>query len=109
MANKDDAKDTSWAGTDHRYADLREADLHGKVLFQCDLRGAALYGLVISVNCDTFDGVKLDDHQMATLLRVIGMAETTSPAWRNGIAALVTSIIGPEASAVLTRYLQIHA
>lgn len=108
MAILDKSKDTSWVATDHRDTDLREFDARGKVLYACDVRGAALYGVGVSLNCDTFDGLKLDDDQVAMLLRVFMLADI-NPAWRDGVQALVISIIGAERNKLLSRYLQIHA
>lgn len=88
--------------------DLRGADVRGKVLCGCDVRGANLYGIGVSINCDTFSDLKLDDQQVATLLRVIAQADI-NPHWRDGIRTLVIAVIGPKRNDLLTRYLEIHA
>jgi hypothetical protein len=73
--------------------DLRGRDFTNQVLFETDLRGARLYGLQISANCATFDGLKLDDENVALLLMMIGQANI-DPRWTTGLEALVLDIVG---------------
>jgi hypothetical protein len=70
-----------------------------------DLRRAKLYGAKISLTCDTFDGVKLDETQMATLLLMIAQAHMPTTAWLDGIRDLVASEIGVKELDKLERYL----
>lgn len=98
--------DSSWVGLDKSNTDLRHADLRGKVLFQTNLRGANLYGAHITLNCDTFDAVALDSRQVATLLRLIALADI-GPQWKQGILALTESIVGKAQNEAIARYLQV--
>jgi uncharacterized protein YjbI with pentapeptide repeats len=72
--------DTSLAGADLRGVDCRTRDLTNKVLFQTDLRGARLRGAHFTLDCATFDGLKLDDRQVALFLLLLMKAEI-DPAW----------------------------
>ena len=93
--------------TSHVDEDLRNVDLTGQVLFYCDFRGANLYNAKISLNCATFHGLKLDDTQVATLLRLVGLAQIDA-AWKDGLRLLIESIIGKDRNDLLSRYLKIH-
>lgn len=94
-------------GSSHVNDDLRGVSLVGLNLFDCDLRGANLYNATISLTCDTFHGVKLSDLQIATLLRLIALANIT-PAWKTGIQQLVTAMVGPTKSKAIDLYLDTH-
>jgi hypothetical protein len=88
-------------------ADFRNRDLSDHVLFNTDLRGADLYNATISVNCATFHGVKLDDRQVALLLKIISLANIT-PEWKEGITRLVADVITWKKAQAIDRFLQIH-
>jgi uncharacterized protein YjbI with pentapeptide repeats len=98
--------DTSLAGQDLRDRDLRHQDLTGKSLFGADLSGSQLYGAQISLLCSTFDGVKLDNNQIALLLLMISQADI-DPRWRPNLRLLVASIIGKDQLKVFDRYLAV--
>ena len=98
--------DTEYAGIDLRDADLRHKNLAGKVLFGTDLRGAQLTGLRISLECATFDGVKLDDTQVAMLLLMVSLADV-NPEWVDGLRGLVKHVTGDKQFLALERFLRI--
>lgn len=87
--------------------DLRFQDLTSRTLFGVDLRGKKLYGATISLKCETFDGVKVDEYQLAMLLLMISQADMPTTAWRDGLRALVESEIGEQQLRTLERYLQL--
>lgn len=97
----------SWSSLDKSGQDFRGADLRDHILFETDLRGSNLYNVGISVDCDTFTGVRLDDTQVALFLRLIASA-SIDPQWQVGLKALVKDVIGQANDNALTRYLQIH-
>lgn len=101
------AKDTSWAGTDKSGTDLRNLDLRDKVLYRTDVRGAQLYNVGISVSCDTFDGLVLDDQQVGLFLKLIARSDIAQE-WKAGLEALVQKVLGQRKSALLGRYLDLH-
>lgn len=94
--------DTSLVGKDLSGQDLRHRDLSGKVLFETDLRNAKLYGAKISLACETFDGVKLDDSQVALLLIMISKAEM-DPVYQEGLRRLVYQAMGEYRYSALLR------
>lgn len=98
--------DTSLVGADLREADLRHVDLRGKVLFQADLRGANLYDTGVSLRCQTFDSVKLDDTQVCQLLLMIQSADI-NPKLQVRLRDTVRAILGEDKYKVMTRWLKI--
>lgn len=98
--------DQSLTGEDLRDADLRHIDLSGKILFQTDLRGANLYNAKVSLKCETFDGVKLDNEQMAKLLLMISMADV-DPKFQVGLRDLVRRVTGDAHFRALERWLKL--
>ena len=88
-------------------SDLRCQDLSDRVLFGHDLSGTKLYGAKISLRCETFDGLKLDDTQLAMLLLMISQVSMPTTAWRDGLRQLVRDEIGDDAFRTLERYLQL--
>lgn len=98
--------DTEYAGADFSHQDLRNRNFAGKVLFGTDLRHAKLKGLRISLECATFDGVKLDDLQMATLLMMVSLADV-NPDWVDGVRELVKRVTGTSQFEALERYLRV--
>jgi hypothetical protein len=83
--------DTSLTGADLSNKDLRYFDFRDKVLFGTDLRGSKLYGASFSINCATWDGVKLDNDQVAWLLLLISKADTP---WSGKIRTLARDVVG---------------
>ena len=81
-------------------------NLSRQTLYGVDLRGQSLRGAIISVDCATFDGLQLDDRQVAELLMLISTSDI-SPAWREGIEALVTSVVGAGSFARLQAILKL--
>lgn len=67
--------DRSLVGADLRGQDLRRFDFRDKILFRADLREANLHGASITIDCQTFDGVKLDNYQVATLVMMLAQAD----------------------------------
>lgn len=98
--------DSSLTGKDLRGQDLRYSDLTDKVLFETDLRGADLYGAKISLHCQTFDGVKLDNSQVAYLLMMLSKADI-DPQYRDGIHKLTRAVAGERAYQVLLRLMSL--
>jgi uncharacterized protein YjbI with pentapeptide repeats len=98
--------DVSMAGKDFRGQSLRNADLTDKILFGTDLREADLYGAKISLLCQTFDGVKLSDLQVAYLLLMIAQADI-DPVYQRGLHDLTLSVIGKTKHGVLLRMLRV--
>ena len=98
--------DSSLTGEDLRDLDLRHQDLTDKILFQTDLRGANLYGASISLKCETFDGTKLDDLQVAKLLLMIQLADI-NPKFQVGLRDLVRRVTGDKHFAALERWLRL--
>lgn len=85
---------------------LATVDLSDQVLFGVDLQGKQLYGVKVRMICDTFDGVKLDNRQIALLLLMIGLTDS-DPRWKAGVHQLVKAVIGEREYRVLVRYLQL--
>jgi len=98
--------DTSLAGTDLRGQDCRSVDLTNKVLFQTDLRGARLRGAHFTLDCATFDGLKLDDRQVALFLLLLMKADI-DPAWLPPLLEIVRQHISPHELDVYQQYLQL--
>jgi uncharacterized protein YjbI with pentapeptide repeats len=98
--------DSSLAGKDLSGQDLRYTDLSDKVLFDTDLRGAQLYGVRLSMLCQQFDGVKLDNTQIASLLMIISQADI-DPRFKQGLNALVESVAGSSSYKALQRMLRL--
>lgn len=98
--------DTSLVGADLRESDLRHVDLRGKVLFQADLRGANLYNTGISLRCQTFDGAKLDNDQVAQLLLMLQTADI-DPKAQVGIRDLVKRLVGEAKYKALFKWLKL--
>lgn len=95
-----------YVGADLSNQDLRHTDLTNKILFGANLRGSELYGASISLKCPTFDGTKLDETQVATLLLMISLADI-NPKFQVGLRDLVRRVTGDKHFALLQRYLQI--
>lgn len=108
MVDEEMAKssDNSLAGKDLRGDDLRGADLTDKVLFGADARGAKFYDAKVSLNCATFDGLRLDDEQFALLALLIARADVDGR-WKAGIQALVSEICGGRNLHAYLRYLDL--
>ena len=96
--------DTSLAGTDLRGVDCRTTDFTNKVLFQTDLRGARLRGAHFTLDCATFDGLKLDDRQVALFLLLLMKAEI-DPAWRPSLLEVVRQRLPPDELDAYQQYL----
>ena len=100
------SRDQLLTGKDLSGRDLRDHDLTGKVLFGTDLRGSALKGAAISIDCATFEGCKLDNNQIATLLAMLCKADIDR-AWIDGLAGLIEQVTGTERSAAIERLLKV--
>lgn len=87
------ASNTQYAGSDLSNQDLRGKDFTHCVMFQTDLRGSSLHGASITLDCATFDGVKLDTRQVAMLLALIAQAETT-PATKAALQRVAQEVYG---------------
>jgi hypothetical protein len=98
--------DKTYVGKDLTNEDLRHHDLSGKILFNTDLRGSNLHGVRISLECSTFDGVKLDDEQVAKLLLMLSLADI-NPKFQVGLRDLTRRVTGDKFFAALQRYLQL--
>lgn len=98
--------DTSLTGQDLSGADLRHIDLADKILFGTDLRGADLYDARITLKCETFDGVKLDDTQVAKLLLMFQLADI-NPKFQVGLRDLVRRVTGDRHFTALQRWLRL--
>lgn len=98
--------DTSLAGMDLRDRDCRGVDLTSKVLFQTDLRGARLRGAHFTLDCATFDGLKLDDHQMALFLLLLMKADV-DPAWAPALLEVLRQRLPPDVIEAYQQYLQL--
>jgi hypothetical protein len=98
--------DTSWVGQDKTGLDLRYQDLSARTLFQTDLRGSKLYGAKIALTCGQFDGVRLDDEQVAALLFMLYQADI-SPEWQSGLEALIYEVAGHGVAARLHRFMKL--
>jgi hypothetical protein len=93
-------------GKDCSGQDFRNKDLTGNVLFGTDMRGAKLNGVRVSLECKTFDGVQLDDSQVAVFLLMLQTADI-NPEWQDGLRDLVRRVSGEKAFETLSRYLKI--
>jgi uncharacterized protein YjbI with pentapeptide repeats len=98
--------DTDLVGMDLRDTDQRYRDLSHKVLFQTDLRGARLYGAKVSIECQTFDAVQLDDEQVASLLFMLSLADIDER-WKVGMTDMIRAIAGEKMATTLQRYLKL--
>lgn len=98
--------DTSLVGKDLSGADLRHHNLTSKILFGTDLRGANLYDARISLRCETFDGAKLDNTQVAKLLLMIQLADI-DPKLQVGLRDLVRRVTGERHFEALQRWLRL--
>jgi len=98
--------DTSLAGVDLRDRDCRGVDLTDKVLFQTDLRGARLRGAHFTLDCATFDGLKLDDRQVALFLLLLMKADI-DPAWQPTLLDAVRQRLSPDTLEAYQQYLQL--
>lgn len=98
--------DTSLAGRDLRGTDCRTMDLTQKVLFQTDLRGARLRGAHFTLDCATFDGLKLDDRQVALFLLLLMKADI-DPAWPPAVLEIVRQRLPPDELEAYQQYLQL--
>jgi len=96
----------SLAGANLSRRDLRNADLTHRVLFGADLRGSRLFGCDITIACDTFNGVMLDDTQVGSLLLLISQADI-SDEYVVAIQQAVRHVLGDHAYAALMRMLSI--
>ena len=98
--------DSSLTGEDLKDADLRHMDLSEKILFGTDLRGANLYGTKISLKCESFDGAKLDNTQVAKLLLMIQLADI-DPKYQVGLRDLVRRVTGDKHFAALNKWMKL--
>jgi hypothetical protein len=96
----------SLAGKNLSGRDLRGTDLSARVLFGTDLRGCQLKGVKVSVDCRTFDGVKLDDIQVAMLLKLFAQADI-APEWIAGIHELVERVTSHDRAKAIDRLLKV--
>lgn len=96
----------SLVGADLKGQDLRDKDFTGYVLNGTDLRGAQLYGASISLTCDTFDGVLLDDEQVATFLLMLRLSGSNLK-WKSAIYNAVESVVGAPKARAITRLLKV--
>jgi hypothetical protein len=88
--------------------DLRGEDMTEQTLFETDLRGSKLYGIQVSMTCETWDGVKISQDQMAMLLLMISQADVEPRGgWRDGLQQLVEREVGEHEFRTLKRYLQL--
>jgi uncharacterized protein YjbI with pentapeptide repeats len=99
-------KDSSLVGKDLREEDLRFKDLSDKILFQTDLRSARMYGAKISLQCETFDSVQLDNEQVASLLFMISQADIDHQ-WTVGLEKLIYDVAGEKTAKALQRFLRL--
>lgn len=83
---------------------MSELDLSEQVLYGKDLRGQNLYGAKVSLKCDTFDGVLIDNQQLALLLLLIQLAEIDHQ-YQQRLRDLARDIVGEEHYRVLLRYM----
>jgi uncharacterized protein YjbI with pentapeptide repeats len=95
----------SLIGKDLSNRDLRRTDLTGKVLFGTDLRGSNLRGSKISIDCATFDGLKLDDNQVGMLLKMIAKADIALE-WRAGLDDLIERVAGTDRFRAISRVIR---
>jgi uncharacterized protein YjbI with pentapeptide repeats len=98
--------DRSLVGRDLRNKDLRYYDFRNKILFGVDLRDSRLYGSSITLECQTFDGVKLDNRQVAMLLMMLAQADI-DPNLKSELLKAAEFSIGSDAFQVLQRVLRI--
>lgn len=96
----------SLVGKDLRGHDLRNYDFSGHVMFGADLRGANLRGAKVSLDCATFDGVQLDDNQVAMLLMMFSQAQVNQR-WVDGLRELVGSIAGADRLRAIERLIRV--
>lgn len=106
MVRPTESDPKQFVGADLSNQDLRHADLTNKILFGANLRGSELYGISISLKCETFDGCKLDETQVATLLLMIAQADMNSK-FQVGLRDLVRRVTGEKHFAALQRYLHV--
>lgn len=108
MAVQDAQVSTVLAGRDLSRQDLRSRDLTGHVLYRTQLTGSNLYGAKITLSCDTFDGVVLDNQQVALLLGLLLMADIGDAA-KADIRGAMTNILGSkERYDRVSAYLKLH-
>jgi hypothetical protein len=86
--------------------DSRHADFSGQVMYGKDLRDHALYGAIISLTCEQFDGVKLTDEQVALFVLMISEAQF-SKSFQEGLRRVVKESLGDHPYEVLCRYLKV--
>lgn len=86
--------------------DCRTTDFTNKVLFQTDLRGARLRGAHFTLDCATFDGLKLDDRQVALFLLLLMKADI-DPAWSTLLLEVVRQRLPSEALDTYQHYLKL--
>lgn len=98
--------DLTLAGADLSGTDLRHKDLSDMILFGTDLRGSKLYGAKVALRCESFDGVKLDDSQFATLLLMLQMCDV-NPKFQVGLRDLVRRVTGDQHFHTLQRWLKL--
>lgn len=60
---------------DFRHSSLSRADFSGSVMFNSDFTGANLVNAIISLNCDTFAGVRYDRHQAEYMIYLLTLAD----------------------------------
>ena len=99
--------DTSLVGQDLSGRDLRKHDFTGRVLFGTDLRGCRLRGAKLSLDCETFVGLKLDDDNVATLLTMLAQMDV-DPQWTTGLQALIERVVGTDRAAAIARLVQVR-
>ena len=85
---------------------MRGRDLTHQTLLGTDLRECRLFGVDITLNCATFDGLLLDDETVALLLGMVSLA-SLSDGWSHGLLALIERQLGPDRFHAVQRYLAI--
>lgn len=70
------AQNTSFYRADFRGTSLREALLRECVLAGADLRGADLRQVTITLDCNSFEGIRLDRSTAAKLTFLLGRADS---------------------------------
>lgn len=108
MAVKDSAKNTDLVGQNLSRQDLRGRDLSDHVLYRTNLTGANLYGAKITLSCDSFDGVALDNQQVALLLGLLLLADVSDVAKAELRDAMISILGSMERYDRVSAYLKLH-
>ena len=77
------------------------------MLFGTDLRGCRLQGAKLTLDCATFEGLKLDDDQVAMLLILIAKADIDAR-WSVSLQELVEQIVGTDRSSAIARIVRVR-